>query len=141
MIARPVRSLLFRCYLPTHPFQHIFPLNCSKIYAVLVIFYFIHQTCYKIFKLHAIFFLRFTVTLRFNFDDNTFKEQVDGSKMLWVVSSFQNNLSHGCFVLDYDHTDSDDSGAGTCCNGRYGPDGPDGPDGRNVPKPLGQLLV
>ena len=43
---KPVRSLPFRCYLPTRPFQDIFPLNCSKKYAVLVIkfFYFSHQT-------------------------------------------------------------------------------------------------
>ena len=67
--------------------------------------------------------------------------------MLWLLSSFQNNLSHGVFVLDNDHTDSDDSGAGTCCsgrndgNGRNEGNGRNGPYGRNVPKPLGQLLV
>ena len=67
--------------------------------------------------------------------------------MLCVLSSLRNNLSHGSVVLDNDHTDSDDSDdseAGTCCNGRNDGNGRNDrnfPDGRNVPKPLGQLLV
>ena len=70
--------------------------------------------------------------------------------MLWLLSSFQNNLSHGSHGS---HGIRDDSEAGTCCsgrndgngrnddNGRNDGYGRNGPYGRNVPKPLGQLLV
>ena len=58
--------------------------------------------------------------------------------MLWLLSSFQNNLSHGSHGS---HGIGDDSEAGTCCSGHNDGYDRNGPYGRNVPKPLGQLLV